>query len=187
MVVKEKQVIRSLDLAKLLGISDRHVRNLANEGIIKKTEKGRYLFLESVQGYIDYIESRNDANVDLKEEKIKEEIERIKKDTELKEIKIAEQKNQLHSATIVEEVMTGMLSNMKGKLLSISSKIAPAVIALDNLGEIQDIIQDEIFEVLEELSEYDPEMFKNKNYVDMESEKEEGVEKKSRKRYKKNS
>ena len=72
MLVKENQIIRVTELAKLLGVTDRHLRNLANEGIIKKTENGKYLFLESVQGYIEYLELKNDADVDLKDEKIKE-------------------------------------------------------------------------------------------------------------------
>ena len=45
MLVKENQIIRVTELAKLLGVTDRHLRNLANEGIIKKTENGKYLFL----------------------------------------------------------------------------------------------------------------------------------------------
>ena len=47
MLIKENQIIKATELAKLLGITDRHLRNLANEKIIKKTEKGKYLFLDS--------------------------------------------------------------------------------------------------------------------------------------------
>ena len=190
MLIKENQIIKATELAKLLGITDRHLRNLASEGIIKKTEKGKYLFWENVLGYIEYIESKNDVDLNLKDEKIKEEIKRIKKDTELKDLKIKGTKNQLHLATIVEKVMTDMLMNIKGKLLSISSKVAPAVIAADNLGEIQDVIQDEIFEVLEELSEYNPDMFKNnKIFIENEEDMEVKVEseKRIRGRPKKNS
>ena len=53
MLIKENQIIKAIELAKLLGITDRHLRNLANEGVIKKTEKGKYLLLESVRGYIE--------------------------------------------------------------------------------------------------------------------------------------
>ena len=190
MLIKENQIIKATELAKLLGITDRHLRNLANEGVIKKTEKGKYLFWENVLGYIEYIESKNDVDLNLKDEKIKEEIKRIKKDVELKDLKIKETKNQLHLASIVEKVMTDMLMNIKGKLLSISSKVAPAVIAADNLGEIQDVIQDEIFEVLEELSEYDPDIFKNnKIFIENEEDMEVKVEseKRIRGRPKKNS
>ena len=182
MTVKENQIIKPTELAKILGITDRHVRNLANEGVIKKTEKGKYLFVESIQGYIEYLETKNEADVSLKDEKIKEEIKKIKKDTELKALRVSELKNQLHSAGIIESVMTNMLVALKGKLLSISNKLAPAVIACDNLGEIQDIIHNEVLDTLDELSDYDSEIFKNKNYVEEDEEMEvlkKSTEKKS--------
>ena len=182
MVVKEGQIVRAMDLAKMLGVSDRHIRDLANENVVKKTAQGKYLLLESVRGYIEYLKSRNDADISLKDEKIKEETKRIIKDTEIKELKIKELKNQLHSADVIEKVMTDSLINMKGKLLSLSNKLAPQIIALDNLGEIQDVIQDWIFEALEELSEYNPEMFRSKNFVDDEEEEEMEVKNEKRKR-----
>ena len=109
----------------------------------------------------------------MKDEKIKEEIKRIKKDTELKGLKIKELRNQLHSANIIEKVMTSSLVNLKGRLLSLSNRLAPQLIALDNLGEIQEVIQDSIIEALEELSEYNPEMFKNKNFIEEDDEEEQ--------------
>ena len=152
MKIDDETIVSLKMLAKMIGLSERQIQRLVKEGVI---------LVGSVQGYLNYVEDKSNTDVDLKEEKIKQEIKRLKKDTELKDLKIKETKNQLHLASIVEKVMTDMLMNIKGKLLSISSKVAPAVIAADNLGEIQDVIQDEIFEVLEELSEYDPEMFKN--------------------------
>ena len=95
---------------------------------------------------------------------------------------IKELKNQLHSADVIEKVMTDSLINMKGKLLSLSNKLAPQIIALDNLGEIQDVIQDGIFEALEELSEYNPEMFRSKNFVEDDEEEEMEVKNEKRKR-----
>ena len=169
MVVKEGQIVRAMDLAKMLGVSDRHIRDLANENVVKKTAQGKYLLLESVRGYIEYLKSRNDADISLKDEKIKE-------------LKIKELKNQLHSADVIEKVMTDSLINMKGKLLSLSNKLAPQIIALDNLGEIQDVIQDGIFEALEELSEYNPEMFRSKNFVEDDEEEEMEVKNEKRKR-----
>jgi len=190
MKIDNETIVSLKILSKMIGLSERQIQRLVKEGVIKKNDNGKYLLVESVQGYLSYVVDKNDTNVDLKDEKIKEEIKRIKKDTELKDLKIKETKNQLHLATIVEKVMTDMLMNIKGKLLSISSKVAPAVIAADNLGEIQDVIQDEIFEVLEELSEYDPDMFKNnKIFIENEEDMEVKVEseKRTRGRPKKNS
>lgn len=180
MEAKNNEVIKGVTLAKILNLSERHLRRLAEENVIKKNGQNKYLFLESIHSYLDYLELKNDADVDLKEEKIKEEIKKIKKDTELKALKISELKNQLHSATVIEEVMTNMLVNIKGKLLSLPNKLAPTVIACDNLGEIQDIILTGISDTLTELSEYSPDIFKNKNFID-EDEEEEKVNIKNKK------
>ena len=180
MEAKNNEVVKGVTLAKILNLSERHLRRLAEENVIKKNGQNKYLFLESIHSYLDYLELKNDADVDLKDEKIKEEIKKIKKDTELKALKISELKNQLHSATVIEEVMTNMLVNIKGKLLSLPNKLAPAVIACDNLGEIQDIILTGISDTLTELSEYSPDIFKNKNFID-EDEEEEKVNIKNKK------
>ena len=180
MEAKNNEIVKGIALAKILNMSERHIRRLAEENVIKKNGQNKYLFLESVHSYLNYLELKNDADVDLKEEKIKEEIKKIKKDTELKALKISELKNQLHSATVIEEVMTNMLVNIKGKLLSLPNKLAPAVIACDNLGEIQDIILTGISDTLIELSEYSPDIFKNKNFID-EDEEEEKVNIKNKK------
>ena len=61
----------------------------------------------------------------------------------------------------------------QGQLQTIPYKLAPLVIGIDNLGEIQEIITNNINSVLLELSEYDRSKFlKNKEYVN--SEDEEG-------------
>ena len=151
MEAKYDEVVKGVVLAKILNLSERHLRRLAEENVIKKNGQNKYLFLESVHSYIEYLELKNDADVDLKDEKIREEIKKIKKDTELKALKISELKNQLHPAGVIEEVMTS---------------------ACDNLGEIQDIILTGISDTLTELSEYSPEMFKSKNYIDEDEDEE---------------
>ena len=166
MTVKENQIIKGVELAKLLGLSERHIRRLSEENIVKKNGQGKYLLLESTLSYIEYLKTVNSGDVDLKDEKIKTEITKNKRDIELKSLKIAELKNQLHSAIIIEEVMTSMLLGIKGKLLSIPNKLAPMLIGIETLGEIQDIIQESISDSLVELIEYSPELFKNKNYID---------------------
>jgi len=115
----------------------------------------------------------------LKDTKLKKETEKIEKDIELKSIKISELKNELHSAEIVKKVMTVMLTNLKGKMLAVPNKIAPLVVGCDNLGDIQDIVLSSIEDVLLELSEYSPELFKNKNII-FEDEEEVENEKKEK-------
>ena len=173
-------LVSSPELAELFGVTDRYIRMLAQGGIVKKSgNRGKYLLVESVKGFIEFIKEQNSADVDLKDSKLKKETEKIEKDIELKSIKISELKNELHSADIVRKVMTVMLTNLKGKLLAVPNKIAPLVVGCDNLGDIQDIVLSSIEDVLLELSDYSPELFKNKNVIledeeEVEDEKSKG-------------
>ena len=174
-----EKIVSSPELAEMFGVSDRYIRMLAQEGIVKKSgNRGKYLLVESVKGFVEFIREQNSADVDLKDTKLKKETEKIEKDIELKAIKISELKNELHSADIVRKVMTVMLTNLKGKLLAVPNKIAPLVVGCDNLGDIQDIVLSSIEDVLLELSEYNPELFKNKNIIleeeEVEDEKSKG-------------
>lgn len=172
MEIKEKQKIKAVQLAKILNITDRQIRNLANDNVIIK-EKGSYLFLESVHSYINYLKTINDGDANLKDIKLKKETEKLSKDIELKAIKIAELKNTLHSAEIVEKIMTDMLLNLKGKLLSIPNKVSSLLLGIENLGDIQEIVLNAVQDALEEISDYSPELFQNKNITFEEDEVEE--------------
>ena len=96
MKIDDETIVSLKMLAKMIGLSERQIQRLVKEGVIKKNDNGKYLLVESVQGYLNYIEDKRNTDVDLKEEKIKQEIKRLKKDTELKDLKIKETKNQLH-------------------------------------------------------------------------------------------
>jgi hypothetical protein len=172
-------LVSSPELAELFGVTDRYIRMLAKDEIVKKSgTRGKYLLAESVKGFIAFLRESSSVDVDLKEVKLKKETEKIAKDIELKAIKISELKNELHSADIVRKVMTVMLTNLKGKLLAVPNKIAPLVVGCDNLGDIQDIVLSSIEDVLLELSDYTPELFKNKNIIieneEVEDEKSKG-------------
>lgn len=176
----EEKTVSSPELAEMFGVTDRYIRMLAQDGIVKKSgNRGKYLLVESVKGFIAFLRESSSVDVDLKEVKLKKETEKIAKDIELKAIKISELKNELHSADTVRKVMTVMLTNLKGKLLAVPNKIAPLVVSCDNLGDIQDIVLSSIEDVLLELSDYSPELFKNKNIIledeeEVEDEKSKG-------------
>lgn len=65
-------------------------------------------------------------------------------------------KRELHEADDVEEFLTNMLVDFKNRLLSVPHKVAPLVVSEDDVNVILGILEKEIFQTLEELSEYDP-------------------------------
>ena len=147
---------------------------MANDGVIKRNDKGKYLLYESIRSYINYLKETENTPQQLQEEKLKNEIEYLKTRDRKENIKIKILESDLHEASEVKRVMNNAISGFKGQLLTMPYKLAPLVIGIDNLGEIQEIISDNINAVLQELSEYDRSKFlKNKEYVNRDDEEAE--------------
>ena len=76
----------------------------------------------------------------------------------------------MHFSEDVERVMNDMLANFRSKLLSLPTRVSPILVCKDNVVDIQEVLHKQILEVLQELSNYDPEKFYNEKYIDIEDD-----------------
>ena len=105
---------------------------------------------------------------------MKNEIDYLKTRDRKENIKIKILEADLHEANDVKRVMNNIIAGFKGQLQTIPYKLAPLIIGVENLGELQEIISDNINSILKELSEYDRNKFiKNKEYIIEDDEEEE--------------
>lgn len=168
------ETIKIRELAEILGISERQIQRLVKENVIHKNDKGKYLFYKSVRSYIDYLRELEGTPQQLQEEKLKNEIDYLKTRDRKENIKIKILEADLHEANDVKRVMNNIIAGFKGQLQTIPYKLAPLIIGVENLGELQEIISDNINSILKELSEYDRNKFiKNKEYIIEDDEEEE--------------
>lgn len=159
-------------LAECIGVGDRMVRYLADEGIVKRNSHGRYLLLESVKNYIltlkvskagESIKSDFDKeNLDLNHEKAVNEHWK----SMITEIKLQLIKGQVHKSEDVERVMTDMFLNFKNKMLALPHKLALKLEKRDR-QEIQENLREEISNALTELADYTPEAFYSDEHIDI--------------------
>lgn len=151
MEVNQKQ------LAKILGLTDRHVRRLREEqGLFSKNEGKRTYTLEScVPEYISYkLEDAGKSGSGYNKERQQAEHEEIKKKISI--LKLRKLQGQLHEATDVERFLTDMLYAFKDKMLDIPQKVVPMLIGEEDSTVIVGILEKELYEALDQLSEYDP-------------------------------
>ncbi len=150
-----KQDLRgtSVDLARLLGITDRRVRQLVNDGIVSRQPEGDYLLPEAIAEYYAF-KYKPDEAVDYMEEKALHE----KTKRELAELELARRRNEVHDAEDVQIVMVDMLTNLRSQLLGLPTKMAQ-LLAERDAGYIDKALTKEIEERLSELSAYSPTMF----------------------------
>lgn len=160
-------------LGNIFGVTDRRVRQMAEEGIIVRAAKGRYNLVESLKNYILSLKlaaegataDSPDGEIDFDEEKALH--ERVKR--HISELKLQTMKGELHKAEDVERVMSDMLAAFKTRVMNIPSKVAPVLEDRD-AAYIKERLMGEVIEALNELKDYDPKEFYSDEYVEGEEE-----------------
>ncbi|GEQ15688.1 MULTISPECIES: hypothetical protein [Clostridium] len=165
--------VNQKELATILGITSRRVRQLREEGFFSFAENGKKYSLEKcVQEYIEYkVKAETNSGTSIDVEREKAEHEQIKKN--ISKLKLRKLKKELHEASDVELFLSEMLINFRNRLLSIPSKVAVQILGEEDVNRIIEILQKEMYETLDELSEYNPdEINREKNY-DYEDDEDE--------------
>tara|TARA_R110002012_G_scaffold259343_1_gene440653 strand:+ start:698 stop:1234 length:537 start_codon:yes stop_codon:yes gene_type:complete len=140
-------------IAKLLDLSERHVRRLVDEGVLVRNEgKNARYPITNVTLYIRYLRERaygkNVSATDLHTEKI-----RIAKNTaDRTEIELETLKNQMIETDSVLKIWTEFVANIRAKLLNLPAKMAHQVIGLEHYSEAEELLTNEIHEALNELA-----------------------------------
>lgn len=163
-------------ISNMFGVTTRRTRQLAEEGIIDRLKNGSYELIPTLQKYILHLKTSAEvtkSDVMEKEDYWLEKTLHEKAKREIAELELAKMKGTMHKAEDVEIVMMDMLGSVRAKMLAMPSKIAPTLIARNEISVIQDMIEREIFDILEELSDYSAEIFYGDEYIELEEPEEE--------------
>jgi phage terminase Nu1 subunit (DNA packaging protein) len=152
----ETRTITSKDLASILGVTTRRIRQLTQEGVFPRVARGKYVLGEAMRAYISHLQTKaKEAVVDPKD--LKKELTRLRRaQADKTELEVKEYRGELHRAEDVEDVWTEMLSNFRARALAVPTKLAPQILGIEDLKEMQKALKDAVYEALQELSEYDP-------------------------------
>ena len=150
MEVNQKQ------LAQCLGISTRRVRDLKTEGMFQEGESGKGYRLENcIQEYINFkINAELGRRTSITKEEVQAEHEEVKKQISM--LKLRRLKRELHEAADVEAFLSDMLIHFRNRILSLPPKLAMELSGEGDVNRMIQIINKELGNALEELSEYDP-------------------------------
>ncbi len=161
-------------LGDIIGVSDRRIRGLAEEGVLVRAAKGRYKLIESLKNYILTLKIANggdvqasDAeNLDLDTEKAQHEVIKI----QMSELKLRLMEGSVHKSEDVRAVMSDMLVTFRSRLMNHPVKAAPILANMYDTGQIQAYLEREMQEALRELRDYNPKEFYNDDYIDVDGE-----------------
>lgn len=136
-------------IAEWLGLTERRVRQLRDEGVISEDRQGLYDLHTTVLKYINYL--RGVGAVSLQTERMKLTAEKRK----AAEMDNEQRRGEMHSADDIRRGLTGISLNIRNRLLLLPAKLSPELKTMDGQAEIFDLLKKEIEEALEELSKAD--------------------------------
>ena len=134
-------------VAQWIGLTERRVRQLRDEGIITEERPGLYDLQKTVLKYIKYLGGTGKESLQT---------ERMKLTAEKR--KAAEMDNQLrsgsmHSTEDVERGLKTLCLNIRSRLLILPAKLSPMLATKTNQAEIFDELQKAIYEALDGLAD----------------------------------
>jgi len=130
-------------LAKLFDLTDRRIQQLAGDRVIPKATRGQYPLIESVRGYVRYLQDRVSGDGSLPAEST-----RLKRAQAEK----AEQENRARAGELIDrdeitEVFSQALLTIRAGALQLPGRVAP-VLSPDAPIEAEGVIRAEVVEFL---------------------------------------
>lgn len=121
--------VNQKDLARILGLSTRQIRNLEAQGLPHRAEGNQKLYPipESVQWYMQQAVDRAQDKAES-QEKAESERRKLAAEAKLAEIKAAEAEGRLIPLEVYEEDLSRTLDAVRAKLLNIPGAWSPAVV-----------------------------------------------------------
>ena len=144
-------------IASLLLITTRRVQQLVKEGVIPKTERGRYELEPAVHGYIRYLQDRGSigANtVDDAKSYYEQRARLIRLQADRAEAELHELQGSLVAVDDVSEQWARLLGRMRQRILSIPSKLAPMIHHETDAAIVESILEAAVHDVLTEFAQY---------------------------------
>lgn len=151
-------IVKTADLAQILGVSTRRIRQLAEDRIITRSGSG-YALAESVQGYIMYKVETDRGDLDKERREAETRLKKAK--ARRAEIETAELEGRMHRSEDVEALTEDLIYAIRGALLALPDRLAVDVVNTASPAEAADVIRKEVYAVMTELSsyQYDPEKY----------------------------
>ena len=139
-------------IAKLFDLTERRVQQLASEGVIPKSIKGKYELVPTVKGYINYLRERSIGKDQAPSDASTARIRLLTLQANKLEIENAILNKQFLSVEYVKNTWFSMIARCRAILLAMPSKLANQVIGLNEAREAEELIKASVYEALEELA-----------------------------------
>ena len=161
-LITDETTVNTTELAVILGLTARRIRQLAQDGIIP-SKNGRFNLCDSVRRYMGfrYRDAMNEEDVKLDKAKRTAEVTLKASKAQIAKLEAEELKGKMHRAEDVKEVTEALVYAIRGALIALPGRLAVDVAAAETPAEASEIVRKEVYKIMRELSEYhyDPQKY----------------------------
>lgn len=173
MAEPKKNLQGSAIIAKLFGVTERRVQQLAKEGIIPAAQKKPYKFdlLPTVQAYIKHLSDKANGREEKSTDNVKAESDKLRAEADLKqskakiaEMQLNELEGKMHRSEDVEAMTNDLVYTVRSMIMALPGRLAMDVVKATNANEASALIRSECYKILNELAtyKYDPEEYQRR-------------------------
>lgn len=166
MKITPETEVSTTELACVLGITGRRIRQLAEDGQLEKESKGRFLLCESVQRYIASLAKETVSEEDRRMEKASRTADVTLKASkaQIAKMEADELRGKMHRSEDVAAMTEDLIYTVRGSLMALPGRLAVDVAAAVTPAEAAEIIRKEVHALMRELAnyQYDPEKYEER-------------------------
>lgn len=168
--------VSTSELACVLGITGRYIRQLTEDGVLEKIKQGRYKLCASVKRYIDSKETGTEDDAKLEKAKKAAEVTLKTSKAHIAKMEADELRGKMHRSEDVEAMTADLIYAIRGSLLALPGRLAVDVAAVKTPAEAADIIRREVALLMQELTQYryDPKKYEERVRARMDWDTEVG-------------
>jgi nucleoid-associated protein YgaU len=157
---KNNGLLSTIQLGKILRLTDERIRQLAREQIIQPVEKngrGSYFSLNAVGDYCEFLRKyvEKQKNTPLDEQKLAAEVKYKKAKARKAELEANELEGKMHRSEDVEVIYSLLIWSARNMLEALPARTAALVTGNKTTSEIQHILEEEVKRSLLELKSVD--------------------------------
>ena len=158
--ITEETEVSTTELACILGITGRRIRQMAEDGQMQKVSQGRFLLADSVQRYIKSINRGEMDEGDKKLEKTRRIAETTMKASKATLLKLEAEhlKSIMYRAEDVAAMTEDLVYTIRSALSALPGRLAVEAAAATTPAEASEVIRREVYQVMRDLAgyRYDP-------------------------------
>lgn len=157
--------VSSSELACVLGITGRNIRQLVEDGQLEKVD-GRFILSDSVQRYVAFKSKRDkdDEEKRLEKTRLTADVTMKASKAQIAKMEADELRGKMHRSEDVAAMTEDLIYTIRGSLMSLPGRLAVDVATVTTPAEAAEIIRKEVHALMRELAnyQYDPEKYEER-------------------------